>query len=234
MQAVCERAIAESEASSLEGLTVSVDAVDQIYVQEVIAGSCDMLEKIISLAENDTLRFAPVRVFLRITTSSVFLLKAMSIGVRNGQLRSALNILDRSVHALRCSVTDDLHLANSYAVLLEMHINRLRKGFLLSSKRVMNSRTATRRPSVDPVEPEEGANMTTDGLLSGNYASASNNAGPSDWDGLNMAFEGTSADNDWLSLPFDPTMAPFGPSGTSSFPVGLESNGLDFIWNLPT
>jgi hypothetical protein len=40
-----------------------------------------------------------------------------------------------------------------------------------------------------------------------------------------------SAD-DWLSLPFDPSMAPLGTDGTFGFPA-LDGNALDFIWNLP-
>jgi hypothetical protein len=40
------------------------------------------------------------------------------------------------------------------------------------------------------------------------------------------------AGDDWLSLPFDPSMAPFAPDGTVDF-SGLNGGGLDFIWNLP-
>jgi hypothetical protein len=36
--------------------------------------------------------------------------------------------------------------------------------------------------------------------------------------------------DDWLSLPFDPSMAPFPPDGTADF--SGYGGGLDFIWNL--
>jgi hypothetical protein len=39
--------------------------------------------------------------------------------------------------------------------------------------------------------------------------------------------------DDWLSLPFDPSMAPFGMSNNAQFPM-YEGGGLDFIWNLPS
>jgi len=52
-------------------------------------------------------------------------------------------------------------------------------------------------------------------------------------DNFLLSMNETLTDNDWLSLPFDPTMAPFGPGGASTFPVGLDDDGLNFIWNLP-
>lgn len=211
---------------------MSIEGIDQSYIQEVITGSCDLLEQIIRLAERDTLRYAPVRIFLRVTTSSVFLLKAMSIGVRNGQLRTALLILDRTVQALRSSVLDDMHLANSYADLLEVHINQIRKSFLVSSKRGPPARLSTRRPSVGSIDNDEGPDNVqnnTNAAVSGNT-----NDGLDTYGEFSLTFDQTMSNDNWLSLPFDPTMAPFGPDGLSSFPLGLESNGLDFIWNLPT
>lgn len=245
MQAVCERAFAEqtlqSKPQPLDSLSKPFDACDQSFIQEVISASCDMLEKVISLAETNTLRFAPVRVFLRITASSVFLLKAMSIGIRNDRLRPVLHVLHRSVHALRHSVLDDMHLATSYAGLLETHINRLQKGF--SSKRVRPSRPVTRRPSVDGEEYATAGDGGGGG--GGAYAQQfqDDNVAPEgfgqaatqtdDWLSLPIDFDGTST-GDWLSLPFDPAMAPFGPTGAAIFPAGLDDDGLNFIWNLPT
>ena len=43
--------------------------------------------------------------------------------------------------------------------------------------------------------------------------------------GMNGNMQGYSAD-DWLSLPFDPSMAPFGEDI-------LDNNALDFLWNSP-
>jgi len=34
---------------------------------------------------------------------------------------------------------------------------------------------------------------------------------------------------DWLALPFDPSMAPFGPESAQPF----GDSALNFIWNLP-
>lgn len=231
MQAVCERALAghATETAFLERPTLSFDTDDQAYIQEVIAGSCAMLEKAITLAHKDTLRFAPVRVFLRITTASIFLLKAMSIGVRNGQLKTALGVLHRSVQALRSSVLDDMHLANSYAALLEIHIKRLQKSFLKSTRGALPSSSTTRLPSVESSGYDIRQNTAT-AAQPNEGTSAEWFAQLEDWDNFSLNLDSiSSTDNDWLSLPFDPAMAPF-----STFQMGMDDGGLGFIWNLPT
>jgi hypothetical protein len=43
-------------------------------------------------------------------------------------------------------------------------------------------------------------------------------------------------DDDWLALPFDPAMAPFGLGGDGGGQggfQGFDDGTLDFIWNLP-
>jgi hypothetical protein len=39
-------------------------------------------------------------------------------------------------------------------------------------------------------------------------------------------------DDDWLALPFDPAMAPFGLDNQRDF-QSFDDGTLDFIWNLP-
>jgi hypothetical protein len=49
-------------------------------------------------------------------------------------------------------------------------------------------------------------------------------------DGLDYPALDEMPGDDWLSLPFDPSMAPFAPDGTADF--SGYGGGLDFIWNL--
>jgi len=208
MQAAYERTIVGSNGprnqNFMEGLSMPTDGYDQGYIQEVISGSCELLDRVTSLADKNTLRFAPVRTFTRITASSVFLLKAMGMGVRNGQLRSALDVLHRSVDALNSNVPDDMHLATSFASLLETHIKKLQEGFLLSSRRMLPSRQATRRPSVngdDSIQLPADDNHPDTGILE-----------PDDWENVLLGLD-RSAVNEWFSLPFDLNMAPIGLTG---------------------
>ncbi len=83
MQAVVERTLEEadsSEGSPDDALAISVDAADYEFIQEVVDGSCAILQKVIKLADNGALLFSPVRIFLRITTSAIYLLKGLSLG----------------------------------------------------------------------------------------------------------------------------------------------------------
>ena len=207
MQAACERALADAAPDS-DQMALShtrIDSLEYGCIQEVVAGSCEILQKVISLAETDTLRFAPVRLFLRITTSSIFLLKALGLGVRNTQLQSALDILDRSIVALKTSNLDEVHLAARYATLLDTHVQKLRQGFVPNAQRQPLPMNNDLEPSHSWVPKSEALNYPSLDEMSG---------------------------DDWLSLPFDPSMAPFAPDGTVDF-SGLSGGALDFIWNLP-
>lgn len=220
MEAVCQRALSEMEADPEHTFQPSANFEEHGYINEVIDGGINILERVIGLADSDRLRYSPIRTFLRTTTTCVFLLKAISLGVRNAKLQAALETLDRTISAMRKSHLDDVHLASRFATLLQIHVDRLRQGFIISSQKQTRpsrgaSRGTTRRGSPDGpyqngdvVEPEVPL------------------VGPPF-----LPLEDLSAD-EWLSLPFDPNMAPFGPDGFAGFPA-FDENGLDFIWNLP-
>jgi len=227
MEAVCQRASSEP-GFGLNGPPRTIIAGQEDgFINEVIDGGIRILERTIKLAESDTLRLSPVRTFLRITTSSVFLIKAISLGVRNAMLQRALDTLDRSINAMRLSKLDDMHLGARYATLLETHVARLRHGFTLSSqKKSRLRRTGTGRATPAEAHAQQ-ANGTAfrDEIFPTDFMDASINAQDV------LPLQELSAD-DWLSLPFDPNMAPFGADGAFGFPA-LDGNALDFIWNLP-
>ncbi|KAF7506937.1 hypothetical protein GJ744_011068 [Endocarpon pusillum] len=228
MQAVCQRALSEMD-SGLEAnsLRTTLDGQENGFINEVIGGGIEILERTIRLAETDTLRFSPVRTFLRITTSSVFLLKAISLGIRNAKLQRAFSTLDKSIQAMRISNLDDMHLAARYATLLETHVSRLRRGFVASTQK----QSRLNHTVSNSASQSEADSRRTNGIK---FADAS--PPPARWDlstnGPDMLpLQELSAD-DWLSLPFDPSMAPFGADESFGFSA-FDENALDFIWNLP-
>ncbi|EER26711.1 Fungal Zn binuclear cluster domain containing protein [Coccidioides posadasii C735 delta SOWgp] len=232
MQAVVERLLAESDPDSAldEVRQTNVDDIDYEFIQEVIDGSCHILQKVITLAETGALRFSPVRIFLRVTSSSIFLLKALSLGVRNAKLQESLEILTRSIQALRSSSLDDIHLGSRYATLLESLITRLRRSFVLSNKRT--SRGTTRPSSVrPPADLHSSAGQPDVGHMTGNGGGQMEISNPV-FDDQILSLNDINAD-DWLSLPFDPSMAPFGDGGNQLW-SGFEGSNLNFIWNLPS
>ncbi|KAJ5669613.1 hypothetical protein N7462_010683 [Penicillium macrosclerotiorum] len=226
MQAVVERALADADPNNPDDVRpTTIDPTDYEYIQEVIDGCCQILQKVTHLAEVGALRFSPVRIVLRITSASIFLMKALSLGTRPATLRESLEVLEKSISALKSNALDDVHLSTRYATLLDMHVSRLRRNLLASSKNVKNNnRGATRRPSIGPPPwPENGDRVNPINKPVPQDLTSETGFMPS----LN------DVSDDWLSLPFDPSMAPFGMSAGGQFPM-YEGGALDFIWNLPS
>ncbi|KAL4804496.1 hypothetical protein BDV18DRAFT_162260 [Aspergillus unguis] len=223
MQAVVERVLADSD-PNIEIRATNIDPVDFEYIQQVIEACCQVLQKASELGEVGALRFSPVRVFLRVTTSSIFLMKALSIGTRHAKLRESLDILERCIQSLKSNALDDIHLSSRYAALLETHVSRLRRNLLASSKVTRNNIGSTARYSLAPIQDARTENLTPA------MGSPAVQTVP-DFSFV-PSFNDLGAD-DWLSLPFDPSMAPFGMSGGGQFPA-YEGDTLNFIWNLPS
>lgn len=226
MQAVVERAVADADPNNFDDVRpMTIDPTDYDYIQEVIDGCCQILQKVVHLAEVGALRFSPVRIVLRITSASIFLMKALSLGTRQAVLQESLEILERSISALKSNALDDVHLSTRYATLLELHVSRLRRNLLASSRNAKNSRGATRRSSMGPpLWPENGDRTNT-----------INTPVSQDLPSSDLGFMPSINEmaDDWLSLPFDPSMAPFSMSNGGQFPM-CEGGALDFIWNLPS
>ncbi|KAL5343183.1 hypothetical protein BJX70DRAFT_408806 [Aspergillus crustosus] len=172
------------------------------FIEEVIDGTCVILARIVSLSDP---RCLPMRVLSRMISSSIFLLKALALGVRKTKLQESLHLLDAAVAALLCNPLDDIHLVSRYATLLKTHVARMRQTFASSG-------TIDDGSEQQPMQPE-----TT-------------------WDPSNiMDWSGQFDLGDWLSLPLDPLMAPFGSWDGGTADAGLDADclDLDFIWNLP-
>ncbi|KAL2702931.1 hypothetical protein AAEP93_007229 [Penicillium crustosum] len=228
MQAVVERAVAENDPNNFDGVRpMTIDPTDYEYIQEVIEGCGQILQKVTHLAEAGALRFSPVRIVLRITSASIFLMKALSLGTRQAKLQESIEILEKSIKALKSNALDDVHLSTRYAALLEMHVSRLRRNLLASSKVAKSSQDATRRSSMGP-PPWPGPDT---GDRSNSMRAPVVQDPPPDM-GYIPSLNDIGADN-WLSLPFDPSMAPFDMSHGCQFPM-YEGGTLDFIWNLPS
>jgi len=208
MQAICERFSTHNDIMSIPDFALSVGSEDKRYHEEVISGGCDLLKKVLELEEKNALRYAPVRVLLRITAGSMFLLKALAMGVRESQLRRALNVLDATVIALRQSVLDDVHLSGSFATVLESHVERIRKSAQQSSKRFFPSLPNTQRHSPAP--------MMEDGQLqnTGSLAFPTGQAGVEtfDWSTFNGQLSDGIGDG-WLDLSSETTLAPLMAGG---------------------
>lgn len=229
LQAVVQRTLAVSDAGSPEG-QIEITPTDYTFIQAVVDGCLETLRTTACLAEGGVLRYAPVGVFLRITTASVFLLKALAVGVGAARLRRSLDTLTRAIAALRSSAPDDLHMCGRYAALLETGLGRLRGSFVPSSR---PPSFATRPPSADRegattaaaapgAETDPGGSVVFQGELGQLPGLECDSMG-------GIMDEG---DDSWMALPLDPSMVPFGTDASNGF-QWLGDDSLDFIFSLP-
>ncbi|RYO78173.1 hypothetical protein DL762_008831 [Monosporascus cannonballus] len=103
---------------------------DQEYVKEVVEGSRNLLRTVVEgLLPNGYLKHAPVRTYFRIVSGAMFLLKTFALGAPKSDVQISIDLLDRSVFALRNCVVDDIHLGTRFGDLLESLTSRLRDRF---------------------------------------------------------------------------------------------------------
>ncbi|KAJ5678949.1 hypothetical protein N7462_007193 [Penicillium macrosclerotiorum] len=193
------------------------------FIEDVIQGCCQILERITSLGDSGTLYFSPMRILFRTISASIFLMKALALGVRQSKLQEALRILDQAIAALQEKSQDDVHLKLQYATLLQSQAARLR-GSLVSSQPTTGpsqpvSEMANRH--VPPIEISTDMNQPSEADVQTFFELPTHES---------MDFDV----NEWLYLPFDPSMAPFGEA-EGEFGARLDGVDLDlnFLWQLP-
>jgi hypothetical protein len=104
---------------------------DHIYVREVVDGSRNLLTAVVEgLLPGDYLKRAPVRTYFRIISGAMFLLNTFALGAPRADVKRSIDLMDRTVEALRNCVVDDVHLGIRFADLLESLTSRLRNRFI--------------------------------------------------------------------------------------------------------
>ncbi|KAJ4211709.1 hypothetical protein NW759_012311 [Fusarium solani] len=181
---------------------------DLQFVMRVIDGCGQILQSTVRLAEKEKLRYCPTRVTRRVIAASVFLLKALGLGVKQAQLETSLDFLQGGIEALRGSTWDDLELASRYAAVLEVHVERYKHNFVKTTFQQGTEQSMT--AGLDRLLANEGRDL----------------------DMVDMqAFQNPE---DWLSVPWDMSMAPFGvATDESTGMIGLDDGDWSFLWNLP-
>ncbi|KAI0448797.1 hypothetical protein F5B21DRAFT_509807 [Xylaria acuta] len=105
-------------------------AADQECVKEVVSGCRSLLGTVVDgLFKGGYLKHAPVRTYFRIISGAMFLLKTFALGAPKSDVETSISLLDRTVHALRTCVVDDIHLGTRFGDLLESLTTRLRDRF---------------------------------------------------------------------------------------------------------
>ncbi|KAI1739828.1 hypothetical protein F4680DRAFT_125130 [Xylaria scruposa] len=181
-------------------------AADQEYIKEVVLGCRSLLGTVVDgLFQGGYLKHAPVRTYFRIISGAMFLLKTFALGAPKSDVETSITLLDRTVHALRTCVVDDVHLGTRFGDLLESLTTRLRDRFKFAPA------TAT----TAAVERGGGPN----GLLNGDLA---NGGAAAALLGVENGFVGHGIKfRDGLSVP-ERTSTPSG--NISATPFDMSSN----------
>ena len=110
---------------------------DQEYIREVVQGCRSLLRTVVDgLFKGGYLKHAPVRTYFRIISGAMFLLKTFALGAPKSDVETSISLLDRTVHALRTCVVDDIHLGTRFGDLLESLTTRLRDRFKFAATTV--------------------------------------------------------------------------------------------------
>ncbi|KAL4886817.1 hypothetical protein BJY04DRAFT_227159 [Aspergillus karnatakaensis] len=237
IQAVVERAVSRSTTQLTEGVESCILPQDHTFIRDVVSGSRSVLEIASAMAAEGQLRYAPLRTLICITSSSIFLLKAISLGARYADLQTSLDTLDRCIIALRSSGTDDMDFTLRYATLLEKHVARFRANFILPghTPNPLSSAGATIPTGTFSYTSPLTQRQHDDTLgLSG--TTPYNTGSTLTW--AQQPYTGLDqipGSEDWWARPFDPNIAPFSNGGGhgEGVSLGLELDSLDFLWNLP-
>lgn len=209
LQAIVSRTVAELSSIPSQSTSFILTPTDFSHVQEVIDSALIVLETAINLYQRDVLRFCSIRTFLHVTVASIFLLKGLGLGVSPVKLRDSLAVLKKVIIALKNSNPDDLHLGGRYATLLEIHMARLQDHFV---------------PSLRPHD------ITPPDIDQANDAAGVVDSESFDFLG-NMDLTSTGLNTNWLSLPLDTSLVPFGLDNFQGLQC-LGDDTLDFLWNL--
>ncbi|KAI0512762.1 hypothetical protein F5B22DRAFT_648353 [Xylaria bambusicola] len=118
-------------------------AEDQEYIREVVSGCRSLLRTVVDgLFKGGYLKHAPVRTYFRIISGAMFLLKTFALGAPKSDVETSISLLDRTVHALRTCVVDDIHLGTRFGDLLESLTTRLRDRFKFAATTAVDGKNS--------------------------------------------------------------------------------------------
>ncbi|KAL8786169.1 MAG: hypothetical protein Q9213_002939 [Squamulea squamosa] len=135
---------------------------NESYITEVVKAARNLLRLVVDgLLPANYLKHAPVRTYFRILSGAMFLLKTFAIGAKEDEVSMSLQLLDRTVQALRTSVVDDVHLCLRIADLLERLTSNLRNKFVRLPARNANASAKQPNSSTYSATSLEGTSQET-------------------------------------------------------------------------
>lgn len=109
---------------------------DRKYIDMIIEDSQAMLTCVADkLYRSRSLKHVPNRTLLRLPSVSTVLVKTFTYGIEEESVKKSFNLLDRTAQALSETAVDDLHIASSFAALIENLTSRVRAAIVRVNKK---------------------------------------------------------------------------------------------------
>jgi hypothetical protein len=184
----------------------AIAVADYEFIQGVAEGCRQVLQNVVKISKEGSLRFHPTRLFHRVIAASVLLLKMMGLGAHVTTLKASLTILEEVIHALSSEGFDDMHVAPSYAPLLHHYMVKFRQCLVPS---------AAPRGLAPSREWQDSSWVSRiDTSIPGDHRVSGNSHNVSD---------------DWMALPFSASLAPFRICGDSLEITGFDEKAWGFL-----
>ena len=120
---------------------------DNQYIQNIVFASQNLLRIVVEeLLPSGSLKFVPLRTYLRIAAVAMVLLKSFTFGASESDAASSLSLMDRVIDGLKSCVVDDIHIGNRFSE----HFRYLTKVVREKLVRIQSgTRTGTQSPAID-------------------------------------------------------------------------------------
>lgn len=232
LQAVVDRCSLRSPAPQNLTALWEMSPQDTAFIKEVVDASRTLLSTVVKdMFPAGYLKHAPVRIYLRILSAAMFLLKTFALGAKEEEVKTSMELIESTVNCLRSAAVDDVSLGLRFAELLGGLAGRVRGRFV----RMPRSRAGTplmAPAAMDTAEDRGGGSGRTgaddgnmDGMRSsdgGSYTVQDDmHSGYSEMQG-----QWASGYEDWLALPLDP-IVDFG--GSTQDTMSINMGGIDLL-----
>ncbi|KAI5841319.1 hypothetical protein BZA05DRAFT_227625 [Tricharina praecox] len=188
-----------------------ISTADTGFIREVVAASRSLLATVVeSMYEHGYLKHAPVRIYLRILSASMFLLKTFSLGAKEVEVERSLELVESVCTCLRSAAVDDVHLGLRFADLLAGLVGRVRARFV-------------KMPLEEPLPNNNGNNNNT---TVGEMAWEPQQQQQQQQEDLQGVYDWGWGSEDWLALPLDPIL---GFEGVTQGTMGVDVGGMDLL-----
>jgi hypothetical protein len=196
LQAVIDRSSASGHP------TPTLSPADAGFISELVAASRSLLATVTeTMAPAGYLTHAPVRIYLRILSAAMFLLKTFALGAKEVEVERSLELMEATCSALRSAAVDDVHLALRFADLLEGLVGRVKVSFVKMGQQQQEEQGEQQWEQEGTCQAQGG------GMVEG--------------------YEWTQwGSEDWLALPLDPIL---GFEGVTQGTMGVDVGGMDLL-----